>query len=86
MSVALTAPVASLYDLHVGDLWHQDAAARRVVGTVENPNNLLDEFALVAPGQASAPTRVAVLFDATPAEVAAFTFHAGVTPQSPAPP
>jgi len=29
-----------------------------------NPQNLLDEFALVAPGQVSAPTLVTVLFDA----------------------
>lgn len=83
--VAVTSQVATLYDLHVGDVWRQDATARRVVGRVENPNNLLDEFALVAPGQVGAPTRVTVLFDATPAEVAAFTFPAGVTPQTPAP-
>jgi putative ABC transport system permease protein len=83
--VAMTSQVASLYDLHLGDVWHQDAAARRVVGLVENPNNLLDEFALVEPGQVSAPTRVTILFDASRAEVAAFTFPAGVTPQAPAP-
>ena len=29
-----------------------------------NPQNLLDEFALVAPGQVSTPTLVTVLFDA----------------------
>ena len=39
-------------------------SARRVVGIVTNPQNLLDEFALVAPGQVSAPTQVTVLFDA----------------------
>jgi putative ABC transport system permease protein len=39
-------------------------SARRVVGIVTNPQNLLDEFALVAPGQVSAPTLVTVLFDA----------------------
>jgi putative ABC transport system permease protein len=83
--VAMTSQVASLYDLHVGDVWHQDGAARRVVGLVENPNNLRDEFALVAPGQVSTPTRVTVLFDATSAEAAAFTFPAGVTPQTLAP-
>ena len=38
--------------------------ARRVVGIVENPQNLLDEFALVPPGQVRAPTQVTVLFDA----------------------
>ncbi|OLB81359.1 MAG: hypothetical protein AUI14_03595 [Actinobacteria bacterium 13_2_20CM_2_71_6] len=84
--VAMTSQVAGLYNLHLGDVWQQDAAARRVVGLVENPSNLLDGFALVAPGQVSAPTRVTVLFDATPVEVAAFAFPAGVTPQTPAPP
>ena len=33
-------------------------------GTVENPQSLLDEFALVAPGQVNGPTRVTALFDA----------------------
>ena len=35
-----------------------------VVGIVQNPQSLLDEFALVVPGQVSAPTQVTVLFDA----------------------
>ncbi|HEY2671905.1 MAG TPA: ABC transporter permease [Rugosimonospora sp.] len=83
--VAMTSQVASLYNLHVGDVWHEGGTARRVVGLVENPNNLLDEFALVAPGQIGAPTQATVLFDATPDAVGAFTFPAGVTPQTPAP-
>jgi putative ABC transport system permease protein len=36
---------------------------RTVVGIVENPGNLLDEFALVIPGQVLSPTSVTVLFD-----------------------
>jgi putative ABC transport system permease protein len=84
--VALTAHVADLFNVRVGDVWHQDAVAWRVVGLVENPSNLLDAFALVAPGQVGTPTTVTVLFDATPDAVAAFTFPAGVTPHSPAPP
>src|SRR5262249_56042753 len=48
----------------VGSVWHQSGTARRVVGIVQNPQSLLDEFALVAPGQVSAPTQVTVLFDA----------------------
>ena len=62
--VALTSGVASQLHLTVGDAWHAGGSARRVVGIVTNPQNLLDEFALVAPGQVSAPTLVAVLFDA----------------------
>ena len=62
--VALTSGVASELHLMVGDTWRAGGSARRVVGIVTNPQNLLDEFALVAPGQVSAPTLVTVLFDA----------------------
>jgi putative ABC transport system permease protein len=62
--IALTSGVASELHLKVGDTWRAGGSARRVVGIVTNPQNLLDEFALVAPGQVSAPTLVTVLFDA----------------------
>jgi putative ABC transport system permease protein len=62
--VAVTDGVASTFNLKVGGVWNQGGHARRVVGIVQNPQSLLDEFALVAPGQVSAPTQVAVLFDA----------------------
>ena len=62
--VALTSGVASELHLGVGGTWRADGSARRVVGIVTNPQNLLDEFALVAPGQVSTPTLVTVLFDA----------------------
>jgi putative ABC transport system permease protein len=62
--VALTSGVASELHLKVGDTWRAGGSARRVVGIVTNPQNLLDEFALVAPSQVSAPTLVTVLFDA----------------------
>jgi putative ABC transport system permease protein len=81
--VALTSQVAALYNTHAGGIWRQGGRARRVVGIVENPSNLADKFALVSPGQAGAPTGVTVLFDATPAGVAAFRFPAGTTIQTP---
>src|SRR5262249_59926064 len=62
--VAVTSGVASLFDLHIGDTWHLGGRARRVTGLVENPANLRDQFALVAPGQVTAPAQVTVLFDA----------------------
>jgi putative ABC transport system permease protein len=62
--VAVTGGVASAFNLRIGDVWHQGGAARRVTGIVENPQSLLDEFALVAPGQVSSPSQVTVLFDA----------------------
>jgi putative ABC transport system permease protein len=62
--VAVTSGVASAFGLKIGDVWRQGGAARRVTGIVENPQNLLNEFALVAPGQVTAPSQVTVLFDA----------------------
>jgi putative ABC transport system permease protein len=64
--VALTSQVASLFDLKTGDTWHPDGKAWLVTGIVENPTDLLDEFALVAPGQVTSPTQVTILLD-TPA-------------------
>jgi putative ABC transport system permease protein len=62
--VAVTDGVAATFNLKVGDVWHQGGQARRVTGIVENPQSLLDEFALVVPGQVTAPTQVIVLFNA----------------------
>jgi putative ABC transport system permease protein len=64
--VAVTSGVASAFHLRVGDTWRVGGAERRVVGIVENPQSLLDEFALVAPGQVNTPTQVVALFNAPP--------------------
>jgi putative ABC transport system permease protein len=62
--VALTGVLASTLHLGVGGLWHEGGQTRRIVGIVQNPQSLLDEFALVVPGQVTTPTGVTVLFDA----------------------
>jgi putative ABC transport system permease protein len=62
--VAVTGGVASAFNLKIGDVWRVGGTARRVVGIVQNPQSLLDEFALVVPGQVRTPTQVTVLFDA----------------------
>ncbi len=62
--VAVTQGVAAAYNLRIGDLWRQGGQVRRVTGIVQNPQSLLDEFALVAPGQVSQPSQVTVLFTA----------------------
>ncbi len=62
--VALTSGVATSLNLTRGDVWHQGDIARRVVGIVENPLDLLEQFALVVPGQVPHPNDVTVLFDA----------------------
>ena len=62
--IALTPGLASELNLQVGDTWSQ--GGKTVVGIVQNPQSLLDEFALVPPGQVTHPTQVNVLFDASP--------------------
>ena len=47
--VALTDRDASLLSAHIGERVELGGVARTVVGTVENPTELDDEFALVAP-------------------------------------
>jgi putative ABC transport system permease protein len=68
--VAVTQGVAATFNLKIGDMWHQGGQVRQVTGIVQNPQSLLDEFALVAPGQVTAPTQVTVLFTATPGTIA----------------
>ncbi len=74
--VAVTPGLARLYGLRIGSVWHVPASAGgagaagaagaaggrsfTVSGIVENPSNLLDEFALVAPGQLAAPQEVRI--------------------------
>ncbi len=62
--IALTPGLASELNLRVGDTWPQ--GGKTVVGIVQNPQSLLDEFALVPPGQVTHPTQVSVLFDGSP--------------------
>ncbi len=62
--IAITPGLASALNLHIGDTWSQ--GHKTVVGIVQNPQSLLDEFALVPPGQVTSPTQVQVLFNASP--------------------
>src|SRR5215469_10444170 len=64
--VAVTAGLAQLYSLKIGSTWHvppgagaEAGRAFTVTGIVEDPSNLLDEFALVAPGQLAGPDELA---------------------------
>jgi putative ABC transport system permease protein len=59
--VALTSQAATLYDAHVGGTWRAAGTTWRVTGIVQDPSNLLDEFALVAPGQVTNPSQVIML-------------------------
>ncbi len=64
--VAVTDGVAATFNLKIGDRWHEGGQVRQVTGIVQNPQSLLDEFALVAPGQVSTPSQVTALFTAPP--------------------
>lgn len=61
---ALTEGVAGLLDLRTGGTLILDGQRRTVVGVVENPRDLRDDFALVVPGTA-APQTVTVLAHAS---------------------
>jgi putative ABC transport system permease protein len=63
--VAVTDGVAELLRLEIGSTVALDGRRRTVVGIVENPRDLSDEFALVSPSSAEAPDYVAVLVDAS---------------------
>ncbi len=63
--VAFTAQTAKTFGLQIGDQWDFDGRSLHVVGLVENPLNLLDQFALLAPGQAASPESVSVLLNAS---------------------
>jgi putative ABC transport system permease protein len=67
--VALTQGLASTFNVRAGDTWHGAGQSRQVVGIVQNPQSLLDEFALVAPGQVTSPSQVSVLFNAPGVDV-----------------
>jgi putative ABC transport system permease protein len=66
--IAVTDRVATVFRLHVGGTWDQGGRRRTVVGLVENPLNLHDAFALLAPGQVTAPDRVDALIRASRAD------------------
>ncbi|HEX7107173.1 MAG TPA: FtsX-like permease family protein [Acidothermaceae bacterium] len=61
--VALTADAAKALELNVGDEWTGNGWRLRVVGLVENPLDLLDEFALVPPGHPISPDSYAIFLN-----------------------
>ena len=70
--VAVTDGVAKLLRLELGSTVALDGVRRTVVGIVENPRKLSDEFALVSPAFAGAPNSVMVLVDANDASLESF--------------
>jgi len=62
--IAVTSGVAADFHLTTGSDWTVAGKTWKVTGIVQNPQGLLDEFALVIPGQVANPDTVTVLFDA----------------------
>ena len=70
--VAVTDGVATLLGVEIGETLPLDGQRRTIVGIVENPLELSDEFALVSPSSAGAADTVTVLVDADAEAVAEF--------------
>src|SRR6266511_2884524 len=70
--VAVTDGLAKLLRLDLGSTLALDGQRRTVVGIVENPRKLSDEFALVSPSAAGAPDHVTVLIHASRASIDSF--------------
>ena len=70
--VAVTDGVADLLRLDIGSTLALDGQRRTVVGIVENPRKLSDEFALVSPSSASTADYVSVLVDSTDESLESF--------------
>ena len=64
--VAVTNGVADSLRLRIGSILELDGRRRTVVGIVENPSKLSDEFALISPSSAR-PDRITVLVEASAA-------------------
>ena len=69
---AITDGVASMLSLTIGDTIDIDGTARQVVGLVENPNNLKDEFVLVPPSEIANSDSVAMLMNGSDAQLRHF--------------
>ena len=75
--VAVTADVAKTFDLQVGSVWSEGGRALHVVGLVENPLHLSDQFALVGPGQLDPPASVSVFVNTTRHTLQSFRLPSG---------
>ncbi len=69
--VALTSQVAALYGTREGGSWRAAGTTWRVTGIVQDPSNLSDEFALVAPGQVRHPSQAIMLLGSAAGRLAA---------------
>jgi putative ABC transport system permease protein len=83
--VAVTSGVVSAFHLRVGQAWTVNGVTRTITGIVENPQSLLDEFALVIPGQVTRPDGATARFNAPGASPAAIAGVLGAAAGRPVP-
>jgi len=69
--IAVTSGVATDFSLQTGSSWSVAGRTWKVTGIVQNPQSLMDEFALVLPGQVTSPENVTVLFNTSGRQSAA---------------
>ena len=70
--IAVTDAVADTFGAGIGASFTLDGVPRTVVGVVENPSDLDDEFALLPPSALPNPDSVTMFVDASDAEVDSF--------------
>ena len=75
--VAMTHAAATTFAVGIGGTWDEDGRALRVVGLVENPRDLSDRFALVAPGQLTPPETVTILLNDSGDRLRSFRLPSG---------
>jgi putative ABC transport system permease protein len=75
--VAVTDGAADLLDLGIGASLALDGESRTVVGIIENPGNLADEFVLVPPTQTDGATEATILVNASDDQVLSFRIPSG---------
>lgn len=81
--LAVAANLAKHLGLSVGSSWSTAGRRYLIVGTVENPQNLLDDFALAPPGSLAGTVQATVLFSASPERLAAHPLPAGIRAVTP---
>jgi putative ABC transport system permease protein len=77
--VAVTDHVADMLGLSIGESLDLDGTTWKVVGIVENPSDLSDEFVLLESTQFRYPATITMLVDASQERVYSFQFPGGTT-------
>lgn len=78
--VAVTDGVAALLNVEIGEMLQVDLGTWTVVGIVENPSDLNDEFALLAQSSEGTPESVTILVGGTDDTLQSFRPPSGASP------